>query len=92
MAEKIRNISFVVHNSREIPRVPTELCFTDRLGGWTVRLGIRRMKYIVEPGLYAVGNPDGESVVLVSANYKLSFDALRKELEGLDAWIIVLDT
>ncbi|MHC4536365.1 MAG: mercury methylation corrinoid protein HgcA, partial [Planctomycetota bacterium] len=38
------------------------------------------------------GNPDGESVVLVSANYKLSFDALRKELEGLDAWIIVLDT
>ncbi len=92
MAEKIRNLSFVVHNGREIPRVPTELCFADRLGGWTVRLSIRRMKYIVEPGIYAVGNPDGESVVLVSANYKLSFDALRKELGGLDAWIIVLDT
>jgi acetyl-CoA decarbonylase/synthase complex subunit gamma len=50
------------------------------------------MKYTVEPGLYAVGNPDGDSVVLVSANYKLSFDALRKELGGLDAWIVVLDT
>ena len=92
MAEKIRNLSFVVHDGREIPRVPTELCFADRLGGWTVRLSIRRMKYTVEPGIYAVGNPDSESVVLVSANYKLSFDALRKELGGLDAWIIVLDT
>jgi hypothetical protein len=92
MTEKICNLSFVVHNGREIPRVPTALCFADRLGGWTVRLSIRRMKYAVEPGIYAVGNPDGESVVLVSANYKLSFDALRKELGGLDAWIIVLDT
>jgi hypothetical protein len=50
------------------------------------------MKYTVEPGLYAVGEPDADSVVLVSANYKLSFDALRKELAGLDAWIMVLDT
>lgn len=92
MAEKIRNLTFLMHNGIQIPRVPTELCFTDRLGGWKVRLSIRRMKYTVEPGIYAVGNPDGESVVLVSANYKLSFDALRKELGGLDAWIIVLDT
>jgi len=50
------------------------------------------MKYTVEPGIYAVGNTDGDSVVLVSANYKLSFDTLHKELKGLDAWIIVLDT
>ena len=92
MAEKIRNLSFVVHDGREIPRVPTELCFADRLGGWIVRLSIRRMKYTVEPGIYAVGNPGSEAVVLVSANYKLSFDTLRKELGGLDAWIIVLDT
>jgi len=62
------------------------------LGGWKVRWGIRRMKYAVEPGIYAVGNPDGDSVVLVSSNYKLSFDTLRRELGGLDAWIIVLDT
>jgi hypothetical protein len=92
MTEKIRNLSFVKYNGREIPRVPTELCFTDKLGGWKVRWNIKRMKYTVEPGIYAVGNPDGEAVVLVSANYKLSFDALRKELGGLDAWIMVLDT
>ena len=92
MAEEIRNLSFVVQNGRRIPRVPTELCFADWLDDWKVRWAIRRMKYAVEPGIYAVGNPDGDSVVLVSANYKLSFDTLRRELGGLDAWIMVLDT
>lgn len=89
---EIYNLSFVTQNGRDIPRVPTELCFADRLGGWKARWGIRRMKYAVEPGIYAVGNPDGDSPVLVSANYKLSFDTLRKELGGLDGWIMVLDT
>jgi hypothetical protein len=28
----------------------------------------------------------------VTANYKLSFDVLRSKLEGVDAWILVLDT
>lgn len=30
--------------------------------------------------------------MLVTANYKLSFDALRKELSAVDAWILVVDT
>ncbi len=50
------------------------------------------MRYAVEPGLYAVGTPNGASPVFVSANYKLSFDYLRKELGGIDGWILVLDT
>jgi acetyl-CoA decarbonylase/synthase complex subunit gamma len=50
------------------------------------------MDYKVDPGLYAIGNPDENSIVLVSANYKLSFDVLRRELEGIDGWILVLDT
>jgi len=50
------------------------------------------MRYSVEPGLYALGEPDAESDVFVTANYKLSFDILRKELKGLNAWILVLDT
>lgn len=50
------------------------------------------MRYSVEPGLYAIGEPDNESDVFVTANYKLSFDTLRKELKGLNAWILVLDT
>ena len=50
------------------------------------------MKYSVEPGIYAIGEPNKDSNIFVSANYKLSFDSLRKELGGIDAWILVLDT
>ncbi len=76
----------------KIPTVSTRLSKADKWGSLKVRLNINRMKYKVQPGLYAVGNPDADSPVLVSANYKLSFDALRKELTGIDAWILVLDT
>lgn len=50
------------------------------------------MRYAVEPGLYAIGEPGAESDVFVTANYKLSFDTVRKSLKGLNAWILVLDT
>jgi acetyl-CoA decarbonylase/synthase complex subunit gamma len=46
----------------------------------------------VEPGLYAVGTPDANAPVLVSANYKLSFDVLRRELAGRDVFVLVLQT
>lgn len=80
--------------NREIIIMPasTHLTLRDIFGSWKVRWGINRMNYKVEPGLYSVGHPDRNSSVLVSANYKLSFDMLRKELTGLDAWILVLDT
>jgi len=50
------------------------------------------MGYAVDPGLYALGNPDRSSAVLVTANYKLTFDRLRQALPGSDFWILVLDT
>jgi hypothetical protein len=50
------------------------------------------MGRIVPPGLYRLGNPTKESPVFASANYTLSFDALRSALAGIDAWILVLDT
>lgn len=92
MAERICNLSSIRQNGREIRQVPTELCWADRWGAWKARWGLGRMKYTVEPGIYAVGKPTGDSHVFVTANYKLSFDSLRKELGGLDAWIVVLDT
>ncbi len=76
----------------KIPGISTLLTQKDKLGHLKIRLGIRRMKYSVLPGLYGVGNPDSNSPVLVTANYKLSFDKLRMELEGMDAFILVLDT
>jgi hypothetical protein len=50
------------------------------------------MHYMIEPRLYAVGTPTMESPVFVSANYKLSFDHLRRELAGINGWIMVIDT
>ena len=75
-----------------IPVVSTVLSRSDRWRTAMVLLGAGRMNYRVEPGLYAVGTPSGQSPVMVTANYKLSFDALRSSLGGLDAWILVLDT
>lgn len=75
-----------------VPQVTTKLIYTDRLGAWMVRWGINRMDYKINPGIYAVGKPDKSSHVLVTANYKLTFDMLRKELDGLNLWILVLDT
>ena len=56
------------------------------------RLGYRRMEHRVTPGLYSLGRPDRSSPVFVSANYTLSFDALRSALHGMGAYILVLDT
>ena len=75
-----------------VPRVSTELRPRDIVGRWLMRWGFGRNRYRVAPGLYAVGNPDAEAPVLVTANYKMTFDALRRELTGLDLWVLVLDT
>jgi len=57
-----------------------------------MRWGIGRDHYAITPGLYAVGKPDGDSPLMVSANYKLSFDVLRSALKGENAWLLVIDT
>ena len=75
-----------------MPRARTTLDLRDRIDAIKARWGIGRMNFAVPPGLYAVGNPGPQSPVLVSANYKLSFDRLRGVLSGRDAWILVLDT
>jgi hypothetical protein len=64
----------------------------DRLGHWLMRWGIGRMRYRVAPGLYAMGAPDAASPVLVTANYKMTVDLLRRELTEINAWLLVLDT
>ena len=86
-----------VDNSKDtpcgpVPRVKTKLERSDHLGTLIARLGIKRDQYKIAPGLYCVGNPDQDSPVLVTANYKLTFDSLRRELTALDAWLLVLDT
>ena len=84
---------FVDTAAGRIPVVTADWSRRDRLGRLKCRLfNSFRMNYTVEPGIYALGSPDGQSPVLVTANYKLSFDSLRGDLAGLDGWIVVLDT
>ncbi len=75
-----------------VPQVDVELNTLDTRGALRMRMGIARNDFRVRPGLYAVGQPDDASPVLVTANYKLSFDAVRSQLAGRAVWILVLDT
>ena len=75
-----------------VPLVSAEIKPIDFMGAVMVRWGINRNNYRVTPGLYAIGSPGPASDVFVTANYKLSFDTLRKNLVGLSGWILVLDT
>jgi len=75
-----------------VPRVRTSMLKSDILGTTVCRIGFGRYDFKVVPGLYCVGNPTPESPVLVTCNYKLTFDVVRKQLGGLDAWILVADT
>ncbi|HNY12209.1 MAG TPA: mercury methylation corrinoid protein HgcA [Candidatus Wallbacteria bacterium] len=79
-------------NGEKIQRVSSKLDFNDIIGALKVRLALGRDDYKVEPGLYCIGRPGSDSPVLVTANYKLTFDILRKETDGLSAWILALDT
>lgn len=76
----------------EVSRVSTELSRSDRFEHLRCRISAYRMRYTINPGLYAAGAPDNRSDVFVSANYKMSFDMLRSSLKGMNAWILVLDT
>src|SRR5664280_2012173 len=85
-------IGTITASGVQVPQISTEISYKDFLGAIMVRWGINRNKYRVGPGLYAVGTPGPESEVFVTANYKLTFDILRKNRTGLNVWILVLDT
>ena len=83
---------FVETPAGAVPRVKSVLQWSDYTGGVKVRLGIKRDQYKIAPGLYCVGKPDSKAPVLVTANYKLTFDIVRRELRSMSAWILVIDT
>lgn len=75
-----------------MPRVAVKLSLRDHIGTIGARTGFGRNNYKITPGLYCIGEPNTSSPVLITANYKLSFDALRQELININAWILVIDT
>lgn len=48
----------------------------------------------IQPGLYKVGNPGPESIVIVTANYELTYYTVMRTLakDSIDAWVLVCDT
>jgi len=75
-----------------VPRITARLSLCDQIGTIGARTGFTRNTYKITPGLYCIGEANARSPVLVTANYKLSFDALRQKLMGINAWILVVDT
>jgi hypothetical protein len=83
---------FLATPARRVPKVRTRPDAWDRLGTCRARLGLDRNNYTVNPGLYAVGDPGPDSPVVVTANYKLTFDTVRFALDGRDLWLLLADT
>ncbi|MFA4958193.1 MAG: mercury methylation corrinoid protein HgcA [Candidatus Methanoperedens sp.] len=86
-------ISILSRNEHPVIKSTTgEITPANRLDHLMARLGVKREQHLIESGIYAMGNPTKDSPVFVSANYTLSFDALRSALHGNDCYILVLDT
>jgi len=64
----------------------------NRWDHFLARWGVNRNGHRVAPALYALGDPGPGDPVFVTANYTLSFDALRSALADRQAYILVLDT
>jgi acetyl-CoA decarbonylase/synthase complex subunit gamma len=75
-----------------IPQITTIWSRRDLWETIKVRWSVGRMNYKVEPTIYATGNPGENSPVFVTANFKLTFDYVRRALDGMNAWLLVLDT
>ena len=85
-------LEWICTGGGKVPRVDSQLTFSDHLGACKARWGIDRMGYLVPAGLYAIGVPTPEDPVVVTANYKMSFDIVRRSLAGRNVWLLVLET
>jgi len=70
----------------------SNLTLRDKFNHLLARTGLRRDRFRIQPGLYALGKPNKQSQIFVTANYGLSFDTLRSALSKIDCYILVLDT
>ena len=75
-----------------IKSTDSRIRFRNLVDHFLARFAFNRTGHRIDPGLYALGKPDANSPVLVTANYTLSFDAVRSALKGRNAYILVLDT
>ncbi|MHC4610732.1 MAG: mercury methylation corrinoid protein HgcA [Planctomycetota bacterium] len=81
-----------MNETAKIKQATSEVTLRDRWINVMAHLGINRNKCTFDPGLYALGSPDQDSPVFVTANYSPSFRALRTALKGIHGYVLVLDT
>jgi hypothetical protein len=79
-------------SAETIPQLSSALTWRDTLKRWSLRWGIGRATSAVGPGLYRIGTPTPASPVFVTSNYRMTVDLVRRDLDGIDAWLLVLDT
>ncbi len=79
-------------SNNKVEPVTSTITPSNRKDHLLVRIGINRNGHRVGAGLYALGSPTPDSPVFVTANYTLSFDALRGVLSGTNCYIMVLET
>jgi len=46
----------------------------------------------IEPGIYKSGNSDKDAPIIVTANYLYTYIKVMRNLEDLDAWVLVVDS
>jgi hypothetical protein len=78
--------------AEQVPRLSSELTWRDILKRWSLRWGFARERSAVAPGLYRLGDPTPASPVLVTCNYRMTVDLVRRDLAGIDAWLLMLET
>ena len=74
------------------PSLSTRLTWRDTLKRCSLRWGVARGTSRVDPGLYRIGAPTPASPVLVTCNYRMTVDLVRRDLHGVDCWLLVLET
>lgn len=59
---------------------------------WVISYLARWLPHASPTGLFKVGNPDAMSPVIVTANFSLTVQRVRKALRGQDLWLLVVNT
>ena len=85
-------MGWLTAGAARVPQVSSTLSAADHLGAWKARWGANRMNFLVPAGLYAIGEPTAKAPVVVTANYKMSYDLVRRALAGRSVWLLVLET
>lgn len=63
-----------------------------RLTAWIVAYLARWLPHRAPTGLIAIGSPDADSPVLVTANFTLTVKRVRRALAGQNVWLLVVNT